>query len=172
MSSRSVVHQAPYGSTTTRSRTLCREERESLAPLGETALGHHTDTGVLTLLLQDDTGGLQAHSPAHGWIDVPPRPGTIVVNLADAMQVWTNDRYKAAVHRVVPMTSSNRYSIPFFANPPRNARIAPIADLAEPTPRYREFAWRELIEGRVADNYEDAGAEDIQISDFAITAAT
>lgn len=144
-------------------------ERDGLAPLGETALGFHTDTGVLTLLLQDDTGGLQARSPEHGWIDVPPAPGTIVVNLADAMQVWTNDRYKAAIHRVVPMTTSNRYSIPFFANPPRDALIAPIAELAHPAPRYREFGWRELIEGRVADNFEDAGAEDIQISDFSLS---
>jgi isopenicillin N synthase-like dioxygenase len=145
------------------------DEREGLAPLGETALGHHTDTGVLTLLLQDDTGGLQAHSPKHGWIDVPPRPGTIVVNLADAMQVWTNDRYKAAVHRVIPMTASNRYSIPFFANPPRDALIAPIAELTNSAPRYREFGWRELIEGRVADNFEDTGADDIQISDFSLS---
>ncbi|MDG1410281.1 MAG: 2OG-Fe(II) oxygenase family protein [Acidimicrobiales bacterium] len=144
-------------------------ERAGLAPLGETALGHHTDTGVLTLLLQDDTGGLQAHSSEHGWIDVPPRSGTIVVNLADAMQVWTNDRYKAAVHRVIPMTTSNRYSIPFFANPPRDALIAPIAELTNSTPRYREFEWRELIEGRVADNFEDTGADDIQISDFSLS---
>ncbi|MBT5581051.1 MAG: hypothetical protein HOJ56_12140, partial [Acidimicrobiaceae bacterium] len=93
----------------------------------------------------------------------------IVVNLADAMQVWTNDRYKAAVHRVIPMTTSNRYSIPFFANPPRDALIAPIAELTHSTPRYREFEWRELIEGRVADNFEDTGADDIQISDFSLS---
>ena len=51
-------------------------EREGLNPLGETALGYHTDPGVLTLLLQDDTGGLQAESAEHGWIDIAPRPGT------------------------------------------------------------------------------------------------
>ena len=48
------------------------EQREGLAELGPTALGYHTDPGVLTLLLQDDTGGLQAESTTHGWIDVPP----------------------------------------------------------------------------------------------------
>ena len=41
----------------------------------------------------------------------------IVVNLGDTMQVWTNDQYKAAVHRVVPMTERSRYSIPYFSNP-------------------------------------------------------
>ena len=58
-------------------------EREDLPDLGETALGYHTDPGVLTLLLQDDTGGLQTQSARDGWIDVPPIPGTVVVNLAD-----------------------------------------------------------------------------------------
>ena len=82
-------------------------ERTSLPPLADVALGHHTDPGVLTLLLQDDTGGLQTHSRAAGWIDVPPRPGTVVVNLADSLQVWTNDRYRASVHRVVPMTRAD-----------------------------------------------------------------
>ena len=106
-------------------------EREGLRPLGEVALGHHTDPGVITLLLQDDTGGLQAESRAEGWIDVPPRPGTVVVNLADAMQVWTNDRYKAAVHRVLPMSDTDRFSIPFFANPGGAQVIEPIAGLTD-----------------------------------------
>ena len=142
-------------------------ERGDLRPLGDVALGHHTDPGVLTLLLQDDTGGLQAQSLDNGWIDVPPRPGTIVVNLADTMQVWTNDRYKAAVHRVVPMTTSERFSIPFFANPDRECVIEPIAELAQGAPRYRPFTWREFMKGRADDNYADLGVDDIQIGDYA-----
>lgn len=143
-------------------------ERDGLSPLGDVALGHHTDPGVLTLLLQDDTGGLQADSRDHGWIDVEPRPGTIVVNLGDTMQVWTNDRYRAAVHRVVPMTERSRYSIPFFANPARDTVIEPIAALADGTPRYRPFSWRAFITGRATDNFADYGVDDIQIGDFAI----
>lgn len=77
-------------------------------------MGHHTDPGVITLLLQDDTGGLQAQARDGSWIDVPPTPGTVVVNLADSVQVWTNDRYRAAVHRVLPMTRRDRTSIPYF----------------------------------------------------------
>ncbi len=144
-------------------------EREGLNPLGETALGYHTDPGVLTLLLQDDTGGLQAESVKHGWIDIEPRPGTIVVNLADTMQVWTNDRYKAAVHRVVPMTERSRYSIPFFSNPPRDCMIAPIDVLLTSQPHYRRFSWREFIKGRADDNFADYGVDDIQISNFRVT---
>ena len=146
-------------------------ERDGLNPLGDVALGHHTDPGVLTLLLQDDTGGLQAESHEHGWIDVEPRPGTIVVNLADTLQVWTNDRYRAAVHRVEPMTTQSRYSIPFFSNPPRQCVIEPIPELAGDGPRYRSFTWKEFIRGRAEDNFADYGVDDIQISHFAIDPA-
>jgi isopenicillin N synthase-like dioxygenase len=145
-------------------------ERDGLRELGETALGYHTDPGVLTLLLQDMTGGLQAQAAGGEWVDVVPRRGTIVVNLADAMQVWTNDRYRAAVHRVVPMTETDRMSIPYFFNPPRSAVIEPIADLDEHTPRYRPFVWRDYMRARTEDNYEDLGVDDTQITDYAICA--
>jgi isopenicillin N synthase-like dioxygenase len=143
-------------------------ERDGLADLADVALGHHTDLGLLTLLIQDDVGGLQARSGDHGWIDVEPKPGTIVVNLADCMQVWTNDRYQAAVHRVLPMTTTTRMSVPYFYNPPRDATIEPIAELADGAPAYRPFRFRSYIEARSADNFADAGAEDAQIGDFAI----
>ena len=84
---------------------LASAEREEVAGLGDMALHHHTDPGVLTLLLQDMTGGLQTLSKESGWIDVPPQSGTIVVNLGDSLQVWSNDVYRAAVHRVLPMLS-------------------------------------------------------------------
>ena len=144
------------------------EERDSLPNLGETALGYHTDPGILTLLLQDDTGGLQTHSRAHGWIDVPPQAGTVVVNLADSLQVWTNDRYRAAVHRVVPMTRRARYSIPYFYNPSLESVIEPISELGGEEPRYRPFTWREFIQARVDDNFVDLGEEDTQASHFRI----
>ena len=141
-------------------------ERPGLAPLGDLALGPHTDPGVLTLLLQDDTGGLQTESREEGWIDVPPRPGTIVVNLGDSLQVWTNDRYRAAVHRVTPMNDSDRFSIPFFLHPSFDAVIEPIPELCEGAPRYRPFTWREFGIARANDNYADLGADDTQISDY------
>jgi isopenicillin N synthase-like dioxygenase len=144
------------------------DQRTGLNPLGDVALGHHTDPGVLTLLLQDATGGLQAESRDHGWIDIEPAPGTIVVNMGDTVQVWTNDRYRAAVHRVMPMTERSRYSIPFFANPARSAVIEPMAALAGGRPRYRPFTWREFIRGRAEDNFADYGVDDIQIGDFAL----
>ena len=119
------------------------DQRGELAELGPTALGYHTDPGVLTLLLQDNTGGLQAESTTHGWIDVPPLTDAIVVNLGDTMQVWTNDQYKAAVHRVVPMTERSRYSIPYFSNPPRHTVLEPLTDTAHSAGRSTSPAeWR------------------------------
>ena len=144
------------------------DERDGLAPLGDTALGFHTDPGVLTLLLQDEVGGLQARSLDGDWIDVPPTPGTVVVNLGDCMQVWTNDRYRAAVHRVLPMSSERRFSIPYFSNPPSDAIIVPIAELAGAAPLYRSFPWREFSAARGYDNFTDLGIDDAQISDHRI----
>ncbi len=144
-------------------------DRVGLPPLAKVALGHHTDPGVLTLLLQDETGGLQALlRDGETWIDVPPEPGAIVVNLADSLQVWTNDRYRAAVHRVVPMTRRARYSIPYFYNPQVDATIEPIAELAGGRPHYRPFTWREFIQARIDDNYADLGADDTQAMHFRI----
>lgn len=143
-------------------------ERGGLAALGEVALGHHTDPGTLTLLLQDDTGGLQTLSTDDGWIDVPPEPGTIVVNLGDCTQAWTNDRYRAAVHRVTPMTQQRRFSLPYFANPPRESIIEPLPELSLEGPRYRPFAWREFMAARAYDNFSDLGTDDTQVTDFRI----
>ena len=144
------------------------DERDGLAALGDTALGHHTDPGVLTMLLQDDTGGLQTQAISGEWIDVPPTPGTVVVNLGDCMQAWTNGRYRAAVHRVLPMTASRRFSIPLFSNPDREAVIEPVPELCDGSPRYRAFAWREFSAARAYDNFADLGAEDTQVTDFLI----
>ena len=140
-------------------------ERDGLIELGETALGYHTDPGTITLLLQDATGGLQTQDRSGEWIDVPPEPGTIVVNLADAVQVQTNDRWRAAIHRVVPMTTQRRFSIPYFANPPRHMTVEPLPELSD-TPRYRSFDWSEFMAARTADNFADLGTEDAQISDY------
>ena len=80
------------------------------------ALHHHSDAGALTVLLQDDVGGLQVETDA-GWVDVTPIDGALVVNCGDMVQIWSNDRYRAAVHRVRPMTGKSRYSIPFLLQP-------------------------------------------------------
>ena len=144
------------------------QERDDLVPLGDMALHHHTDPGAITLLLQDDQGGLQAQSKRYGWVDVAPKPGTIVVNIGDVLQVWSNDRCIAGCHRVLPVRSAaGRYSVPFFFQPKVDAMIQPwVAD--RESPRYEAFSWQQYIRGRVADNFADYGVEDIQIERYRV----
>ncbi len=149
---------------------LSDKEQAETTTLGDMALHHHTDPGLVTLLVQDDTGGLQTLSTEHGWIDVPPREGTIIVNLGDSVQAWSNDIYKAAVHRVVPMTHKSRMSTPYFYHPAREAIIAPHPDLAAGAPLYRPFSWKEFIQSRVDDNFTDLGADDTQVSQYRLPA--
>lgn len=140
---------------------------DDLPVLGETSLGEHTDPGTITLLMQDDVGGLQAWSRDDDWFDVEPVDGTIVINMGDMMQVWTNDRYKSARHRVVRQrVERSRYSTPFFFNPHSKTVVRPMAAFGEP--KFSEIAWADYIGGRVADNYADIGEDDIQIERFRV----
>lgn len=88
--------------------------------------GAHTDWGGLTLLLQDDAGGLEVMNTAGDWILAPPLPGSFVVNLGDLIQRWSNDLYRSNMHRVLNRgagTARDRYSVPFFYTPDHDARI-------------------------------------------------
>jgi len=88
-------------------------------------VGEHTDYGVLTILLQDDAGGLQVKSPS-GWIDAPPIPGSFVCNLGDMLDRMTGGFYRSTPHRVRNVSGRSRLSFPFFFDPNFSARVGPI----------------------------------------------
>lgn len=84
----------------------------------------HVDFSWITLLLQDDAGGLSACTPEGRWQDIPPMPGTLIVNLGEILQFVTGARLKATPHRVMNRTR-DRISLPFFLNPGLDRWIAP-----------------------------------------------
>ncbi len=129
-------------------------------------VGEHTDSGALTILLQDAQPGLEVCRDGR-WYLVEPRADALVVNIGDMIQVWSNDQYRAALHRVITNPSAARYSVPFFLNPSWEATYAPLPGTItrERPARYRPIAWREFRTLRAAGDYADLG-EEVQVSRY------
>jgi isopenicillin N synthase-like dioxygenase len=85
-------------------------------------VGEHTDYGLLTLLAQDDAGGLQVKTP-QGWIAAPPIEGALVCNIGDMLDRLTGGYYCSTPHRVRNASGRNRLSFPFFFDPAFDAEI-------------------------------------------------
>jgi isopenicillin N synthase-like dioxygenase len=85
-------------------------------------VGEHTDYGLLTLLAQDDNGGLQVRTPG-GWVDAPPLPGTFVCNIGDMLATLSGGRYRSTPHRVRNTSGNERLSYPFFFDPGFDATV-------------------------------------------------
>jgi len=94
-------------------------------------VGEHTDYGLLTLLRQDDVGGLQVKT-REGWIEAPPLPHSFVCNIGDMLDRMTGGLYRSTPHRVRLNTSGrDRLSFPFFFDPAFDARVQPIEGLPQ-----------------------------------------
>nr|XP_006822255.1 PREDICTED: UPF0676 protein C1494.01-like [Saccoglossus kowalevskii] len=114
-------------------RTLYYPALEGDHPVknGQTRCGEHSDYGSLTLLFQDEVGGLQVMSSSGEFVDATPIEGTIIVNIGDLMQRWTSDKLVSTRHRVLVPSSvdkkrKTRQSIAFFANPNCKHLITPV----------------------------------------------
>lgn len=102
----------------------------------------HSDNGFLTVLLQDHIGGLQVLHE-NEWVEVPPTPGALVVNIGDLLQLISNDKFKSSDHRVVANHAGPRVSVACFFSTsllPSTKLYGPIKELLSPEnpPKYKE----------------------------------
>ena len=120
--------------------------------------GAHSDYGYLTILAQDDVGGLQVQNRDGTWIDAKPIPGAYVCNIGDMMAQWTNDHFAATRHRVVSSPDRERYSIPFFFHPDFDTEVAclPSCQSAADPPRYAPTTTGAHILRRLQEAYVEA----------------
>ncbi|WCJ22792.1 2-oxoglutarate (2OG) and Fe(II)-dependent oxygenase superfamily protein [Euphorbia peplus] len=87
----------------------CTEEEDDVE-----GLGMHTDMSCVTLVFQDETGGLQVKSKDGKWMDINPCEKSLVVNIGDMLQAWSNEKFRSSEHRVVLRRPVNRFSLAFF----------------------------------------------------------
>jgi isopenicillin N synthase-like dioxygenase len=107
-------------------------------PTDDWGVGEHTDYGLLTILNQDNIGGLQVRTTT-GWVDATPIDNAFVCNIGDMLDRLTGGRYRSTPHRVLPSTRKDRLSWPFFFDPNFQADVTPVGrrELADD----REHRW-------------------------------
>ena len=115
-------------------RLLRYPPRPAGAPPDRYGSAPHTDFGCLTLLAQDDVGGLEVRAADGRWIAAPPVAGALLVNTGDIVPVWSGGRWRSTAHRVVNPPDRDRYSIAYFYDPCPDAVIAPLDGAADPAP--------------------------------------
>ncbi|KAK1393157.1 feruloyl CoA ortho-hydroxylase 1-like [Heracleum sosnowskyi] len=126
-------------------------------------VGRHSDLGTLTLLLQDGIGGLSVKTEENlegrdeeEWLEIPPIPGALVINIGDTLQVLSNGRYKSAEHRVRTTSTQSRVSVPHFTMPRPSEKIGPLPELVERdgTAHYREYMFGEYLANYFGNAHE------------------
>lgn len=133
-------------------------------------LGMHTDMSCITIVYQDQKGGLQVRSKQGKWMEISPCEGTLVVNIGDMLQAWSNDKLRSSEHRVaLKQPTANRFSLAFFwCFEDDKAIIAPNDVVGEENMRlYKPFVCLDYLKFRESNEkgkYEKVG---FTVKDFA-----
>ncbi|WJX71316.1 hypothetical protein P8452_55322 [Trifolium repens] len=108
----------------------------------------HSDISSITVLLQDDIGGLYVRGKdGDSWINIPPVNGALVINIGDVLQIMSNGRYKSIEHRVVANRNKTRISMPIFVNPAPDSVIGPLPEILEngDEPQYKQIVFSDYF---------------------------
>ncbi len=119
--------------------------------------GEHSDYGTLTFLYQDDIGGLEVRAVDNSWIKATPRAGTILINVGDLLEMWSNGLFPATLHRVVIPPEEierrkARQSIVFFVHPESDTVVQPLINTQEL--RYEPISALDHVNKRFQATYQ------------------
>lgn len=131
---------------------------------GQIGAGAHTDYGTITLLFQDDLGGLYVQRADGVWIEAPPKPGTVIVNTGDLMARWTNNFLRSTPHQVRPRFNPDRphrYSIAFFCDPDDDTLIECLPSCTGPDtpPQFAPITARDHITQKIVASLQSDTAD-------------
>lgn len=143
-----------FARPTTWLRLLHYPPHPAQAPDDQFGSAPHTDYGFLTILAQDESGGLQVRGNDGAWIDAKSIPGTFVVNVADILMRWTDGVLRSTPHRVRNVSGRDRYSIPYFYDPDMNAVVSRLPGVnASAPPRWGPVRFGDYVMERLDKNY-------------------
>ncbi|WP_392531530.1 isopenicillin N synthase family dioxygenase [Nostoc sp. C117] len=141
-------------------RSLHYPPLQAQPKLGQVRAGEHSDYGSITLLFQDDIGGLEVQTTSGEWIEAVAIPDTVIVNTGDLMQRWTNHVFCSTKHRVMipsdERVKQSRYSVAFFCHPNDDVEIACLESCQKQHPIYPPILAGEYLLQRLQATYTNS----------------